>query len=71
MKNTRCCIKCNSNDTLKIPGKSGAYGTGNNIQMGSTIFGAVLVSRYVCCNCGYSEERIDNKSDIEKLKKKY
>ena len=31
---------------------------------------AVLVHRYVCCACGYSEEWID-KEDIPRLKEKY
>lgn len=30
----------------------------------------ILVHRYVCCSCGYSEEWID-KEDIPKLEKKY
>ncbi len=70
MKNTRICPKCNSNDILTIPGTSGAYGTGNNIPAGKTVFSYVLVNRYLCCSCGYSEEWID-KEDMEKLKKKY
>ena len=70
MKNRRICPKCNSTDILLVPGKAGAYGSGNNIQTGMTIFSAVLVHRYVCCSCGYSEEWID-KDDIQKVKKKY
>ena len=70
MKNTGICPKCNDNDILKVPGKSGAYGSGNNIQVGLTIFSAVLVDRYVCCSCGYSEEWI-NKEDIETLKDRF
>ena len=70
MKNKRICPKCNSSDILLVPGKAGAYGSGNNIQTGMTVFSAVLVHRYVCCSCGYSEEWID-KEDIQKLKKKY
>ena len=42
----------------------------NNIQVGLTVFSAVLVNRYVCCDCGYSEEWID-KEDIPTLKRKY
>ena len=70
MKNSRRCPKCNSHDILVVPGKAGAYGSGNNIQMGMTIFSAVLVDRYVCCKCGYSEEWI-NQYDIESLKAKF
>ncbi|MPQ45232.1 hypothetical protein [Clostridium tarantellae] len=70
MKNTGLCPKCNSSDILKVKGSAGAYGTGNNIMIGVSIFSAVKVNRYVCCNCGFSEEWID-KEDIIKLKKKF
>ena len=70
MKNTNVCAKCQGNEIIKIKGTSEAYGVGNNIKVGATIFSAVLVNRYLCCNCGYSEEWID-KDDIPKIKKKY
>ncbi len=56
MKNKRICPKCNSGDILVVPGTAEAYGVGNNIRVGATIFSSVLVARYVCCACGYSEE---------------
>ncbi len=70
MKNSKICPKCSSSDIIRIPGKAGAYGVGNNIQTGLSNFSAVLVHRYVCCNCGVSEEWID-KEDIARLKKKF
>ncbi len=70
MKYTHICPKCGGSDILRVPGKSDGYGVGNNIQVGLTIFSAVLVHRYVCCACGYSEEWID-KEDLARLKKKY
>ncbi len=70
MKNTNTCPKCHGKDILFVPGRNGAYGAGNNIQVGLTILSAILVNRYVCCNCGYSEEWVDT-DDISKLKKKY
>jgi len=65
------CPKCNSGDILRIPGERGAYGAGNNIMTGMTVFSAVKVTRYLCCECGYSEEWIDNKEDIKKLRNKF
>ena len=59
MKNRKICPKCNSTDIIKVPGKAGWSN-----------FSAVLVHRYVCCACGYSEEWID-KEDIPRLKEKY
>lgn len=67
MKNTKKCPKCNGNDILAIRGDMGPLGTGNTIPAGW--FG-VLVHRYVCCNCGYTEEWVDRK-DIKKLKEEY
>jgi len=70
VKQSHICPKCSGNDILRIEGDARAYGAGNNIMAGATIFSAVLVHRYVCCRCGYSEEWIDRK-DIGKLEKKY
>ena len=54
-------------DIVRIDGYSGPYGTGNNIMTKNTIFSAVNVNRYICCECGYTEEWID-REDIEKVK---
>ncbi len=70
MKSTRTCPKCQGKEILIVPGKAGAYGMGNNIQTGWTNLSAVLVHRYVCAACGYSEEWIDQK-DLPKLKEKF
>lgn len=67
MKNSRICPKCGSNEIVVVDGFAGAYGTGNNIMVGATIFSAVKVDRYVCCDCGFSEEWIRNE-DIDRLK---
>ena len=66
MKNTKLCPKCNSREIVRIDGNAGAYGSGNNIPLGATIFSAVKVNRYICCRCGYTEEWID-RQDIEKI----
>lgn len=70
MKNTKKCSKCGKTDILFISGTAEAYGTGNNIRVGWTNKSAVLVHRYLCCDCGYAEEWIDLE-DIQKLKSKF
>ena len=70
MKNTNKCPKCGSSDIIKIPGYAGAYGSGNNIMVGMTIKSAVPVDRYLCADCGYSEEWVDI-DNIDKIKKKF
>ncbi|MGO4936475.1 hypothetical protein ACTQ54_02365 [Fundicoccus sp. Sow4_H7] len=68
MKNTGKCPKCGGKDLIYVPGSVGAYGTGNNIMTGLTTLSAVLVNRYVCTKCGYTEEWVE---DVPKLKKTY
>lgn len=70
MKNSNKCPKCGSSDIIKIPGHAGAYGSGNNIMVGMTIKSAVSVDRYLCADCGYSEEWVDT-DYIDKIKKKF
>ncbi len=67
MKTTKICPKCQSANIVRIDGYTGAYGSGNNIMTGNTVFSAVNVNRYICCTCGFTEEWID-KNDIEKIK---
>lgn len=67
MKNSRKCPKCGSDDIVRVNGTVEAYGAGNNIMTGATIFSAVKVNRYICCECGFIEEWLD-KYDIEKVK---
>jgi len=70
-KSTKTCPKCGAKDVVLVPGRVGPFGTGNNIWMGVCIFSAVKVSRYVCGQCGFVEEWIDKKEDIEKIKRKH
>lgn len=59
MKFTGICPKCGNSDIIRIEGQSRAYGAGNNIPVGLTIFSAIKVHRYLCTGCGFSEEWID------------
>lgn len=65
MKNTKKCPKCESTNIVRIDGYVGSGGAGQNVMVGTTILSAVNVNRYICCNCGYTEEWID----VEDLKK--
>ena len=66
MKNTKKCPKCASENIVRFDGYTGAYGSGNNVLTGSSVFSGVDVNRYVCCNCGFTEEWIDTE-DLEKI----
>lgn len=65
------CPKCGGNEIIHIPGHVSTYGGGNTNRIAITYFNAVNVTRYVCCSCGFSEEWIDYREEVEKLKKKY
>lgn len=71
MKKMNSCPKCGSSDVIRVPGRAGAYGTGNNIPYGPTIFSYIPVTRFVCGSCGYTEEWIESRGDVEKLRRKY
>ena len=66
MKNNKMCPKCQSTNIVRIDGSVGAHGVGNNVMLGMTIFSAVKVNRYICCNCGFTEEWIDEE-DIDEI----
>ena len=70
IKNTKICSKCGGNDIVVVLNDGHPDATyGNNIQTGMTILsGNIYVQRYICCECGFSEEWIE-KSDIVTLKK--
>jgi ribosomal protein S27AE len=71
MKNSKRCPKCQSKDVIRIPGEIGAYGAGNNIRVGWTVFHAVKVTRYLCGSCGFSEEWMDSSDDRARIRKKF
>lgn len=71
MKTIKSCPKCQSDDVLRVPGTQQTHGFGNNIKAGATMFSAILVTKYLCCNCGYIEDWVDDPQDIVKIKKYY
>jgi predicted nucleic-acid-binding Zn-ribbon protein len=69
MRHTRICPKCESDDILKI--KGGSTWTGyQNFILGS-LTKMVPVTRYLCANCGFSEEWVEDQKGLELLKKKH
>ena len=66
MKNTKTCPKCSSTSIVRIDGAKGP--NGNNFQADITFFSQITVNvnRYICCQCGYSEEWID-REDLPKI----
>jgi len=68
MKNSKLCPKCDSHDILRI--KGGIWSGDKNFIRGNALV-SVFVTRYLCCNCGFSEEWVEKSKDLKSLKKKY
>lgn len=67
MKQAHSCPKCGSVRVVRIP-DNGRYANGNNIYTSNvTLFGRIPVIRYVCVECGYVENWVEDKRDLEKL----
>ena len=66
MKNRGTCRKCRSHDIIRIDGK---------LEGGTAIFlglvESVTLTRYICGNCGFTEEWVESEEDIDKLKRRY
>ena len=67
MKTSNLCPKCESNQIIRLPG----FISGNRIRLAFILPGLVNVTRYLCTDCGYSEEWIDKPQDVQRLKEKY
>ncbi len=70
MKKTNKCPKCGSTQLIVVPGKNAPAESGRFVMTGLTTTSAVLFDRYVCSECGYSEEYFD-KENTKKLIKKF
>ena len=72
MKDSKCCPKCHSENIVRVPDNPARYASGNNIYTTNmTLFGKIPVIRYVCCNCGYVENWVENRHELEEIKKTF
>ena len=69
MKKSQVCPKCGGTKIARFNGLSGHNGTGNMLCIGVTIFESVPINRYVCLECGYTEEWIDKGGNLDKVAK--
>lgn len=72
MKNTGFCPKCNSRNIVRIPDNPSRHASGNNIYTTTlTLAGKIPVIRYVCCDCGYVENWVENPYELDKIKRTF
>ena len=72
MKNTGRCPKCGSSEIVRVPDHPGRYASGNNIYTSrGTLFGKIPVIRHVCCRCGYVENWVERREELEKIRRAF
>lgn len=66
MKNSARCPKCDSIYIARVDNSMGQQFTPVRISA----FAVAKTARYICTDCGYMEEWVENTKDLKKLKKK-
>ena len=64
MKKHTKCPKCSSTEVFIVPLNKNLYGG----AIGKGILSAVNIRRYLCFGCGFTEEWIDDKKELEAIK---
>ena len=57
---------------VRVPDHPARHASGNNIYTTRmTLFGKIPVIRYVCCNCGYVENWVEDAQELDEIKKTF
>ncbi len=71
MKNTKCCPKCCSKNIVRVPDNAHRY-LANSIAITNVAWvKRIPVARYVCCDCGYVENWVENRHELTKIKETF
>jgi hypothetical protein len=68
MKNTGSCPKCRSSHVARVTAEPGG---GHTPAVPVGVLTGLAMTRFVCCRCGYSEERVEAAADLAVVKKRY
>ncbi len=72
MKDGRPCPKCGAREILRVPDNPARHASGNNIYTSRlTLAGKVPVIRYVCLNCGYTENWVEQSAQRQELRRSF
>lgn len=66
---TTKCPKCDGVEILRVPGTGHGWAVANVIPV--ALMSVVSVTRYVCESCGFTEEWVDSKEDLHRLRQAY
>lgn len=72
MRAGHACPKCGGRDILRVPDNPGRYASGNNIYTSKlTLAGKIPVIRYLCLDCGYVEQWVEEAGQLDKLRRAF
>ncbi len=70
MKNTHKCPKCGGTALYHVAPSEWLFTRGINAYTGLHKGGKVLISRFICTDCGYVESWAERPQDLAALKEK-
>jgi hypothetical protein len=59
------CGKCGAGELVMIPATPGQH---SHIVVGERVLQTIAVTTYVCTQCGFVEQWVNNKADLQVLK---
>lgn len=72
MKNGTPCPKCGSRHIVRVPDNPRRHASGSNIYTTrATLLGKIPVIRYVCRGCGYTENWVETRRELEQIAKAF
>lgn len=72
MKSGNPCPKCGSRHIVRVPDNPRRHASGNNIYTTrATLLGKIPVIRYICCGCGYVENWVERRAELEELQRTF
>lgn len=69
VKNSHQCPKCGSADIV-VESKKSSISYNNYVTVKQNWAKFIMMSRYICLSCGYTEEWVDKVEDLIKIEKK-
>jgi len=69
MKNTGKCPKCGSDTVIRVPDDAHRYLANSICITRLAIVKRIPVARYVCRECGYVEDWVENRREREEIEK--
>nr|WP_325178784.1 hypothetical protein [uncultured Oscillibacter sp.] len=69
MKNTKRCPVCGSTDVIRVPDDAHRYLANSICITRALMVKRIPVARYVCYDCGYLENWVENQHERDEIKR--